>query len=281
MADTDNMPSTVETAPNMDTTTTFLGIEAKQLGAGGGIVMIGALIGLSLENMWFVLPFGILGLIVTFYSKEDLPIWEYGWRWLQYNLIEANFLEGCEDCSGHLLNIRRLEGNYYQVSRNKYIAVMLVEGAPYDNLSINEKKNLLSTFRAMLNSSSFDFPIQIIGKKGPVPMGLIHPAPGLHAEESKYNEPLEYIGKELENYLAELGNSISSYYYHIVIPYRSTDEGSEEYQEEQIENTLDNRVRLISQYLTGMNLGHRRLEGEELINTLVAFVDKENPMEEE
>jgi|GEM_PF-6789241 len=267
----DELPNTVETPPNMNTTTTFMGIEAKQLGAGGAVGFIGVLLGLIMNNLWFILPFGIIGVFVTFYKKEDLPIWEYGWRWMYYNFIESNFYEGVEECSRQLISVTELNGNYYKIGRNRYVAVLLVEGAPFHNLDKNQRLKLLKTFKGLLNSSSFDFPIQIIGKKGDLPLKDISPAPGLYEEECPYNEPLEYIGNELENHLYEIGDNTKAYYYHIVIPYYCKDEGNDELIEQRVESKLEERVNFLSQYLNSMGLAHRRLQGEELVDTLSMF----------
>lgn len=272
----DGLPRSVETPPRMDTTTHIMGIDITRLAGGGVVVLVGVLIALAFRNVWPLIPFIVLGLFVVIYERDGLPVWDYLWRKLTFELFEPPFKEGKDDCVGYLMNVTDVYEDHYRVGGNRYVALLLVKGIPYDSLSRNQRMAVLGGYRSMLNSSSLDFPIQITGTTGKLPMFRIRPAPALSDKGGcPYNSALKHIGEELTAHLDSIYESHDTYYYHIAVPYHSREEGSSRRIRDDIESTLDRRVALLSQHLSGMGLAHTRLSGESLINTLRAFMNEE------
>jgi len=275
-----DLSGTVGTPPKMDTSTTFFGIEGRKLGIIGTFALAGVMLGLALENLIIAVPFLILGAIFGFYRKKGMPFWLYFLRKINYTLFNERFLEGEDKTCNVLMNINDIMPNYYKVGRNKYVALISVEGVSYNELTDNQERQVVGGFFNFLNASSFNFPIQIIAKKGRLPIHRVHPAPALNNPDVTYDKPLEHIGKNLVNHLDYIYDEQLAYYYYIAIPYICRDEGSSQQIRQRIEHNLDKRVGVVSHHLQAMNIPHARLSGDVLIRTLRAFVNEEKVIEE-
>lgn len=267
----DGLPRSVETPPPMDTTIHIMGIDITRLAGGGVVALVGVLMALAFRNVFPLIPFIILGVFVVIYERDGLPVYDYLWRKLTFRLFEPPFKEGRDECAGYLMNVTDVYEDHYRVGANRYVALLLVRGIPFDSLSRNQRMAVLGGYRSLLNSSSFDFPIQITGSKGKLPMYRIRPSTG----GVDHNPAIKHIGEELSAHLDSIYESHEIYYYHIAVPYHSREEGSSRRIRDDIESTLDRRVALLSQHLSGMGLAHTRLSGESLINTLRAFMNEE------